>query len=95
MRTSSLTLITFFLLLNFCFSSSLSAQNKVDENGLKQGKWTKYQNNKKVYEGWFENDIPVGTFRYYYPNGHLKIETTFSDQGRLNRTKLFFNDNKS
>lgn len=95
MRTSSLTSFTLLLLLNFSFSASLIAQNKVDENGLKQGKWIKYQNNKKVYEGQFINDTPVGTFDYYYPNGHLKIKTTYSDRGRLNRTKLYFDDKQS
>lgn len=90
MRIRIIVKISFILLLNLLFFFPLSAQNKVDASGKKQGVWIKYQNSKKAYEGQFEDDIPVGEFRYFYPSGHLKIRTTFAENGRLNRTKLFF-----
>ena len=46
-----------------------------DENGKKQGKWMKRKDGVKFYAGQFKDDIPVGEFKYYYPNGKLKIST--------------------
>ncbi len=90
MQTSRLSNLSLILFLNVMMTFSLSAQNTYDANGKKQGKWVKYQNNSKFYEGQFKDDIPVGEFRYYYPNGDLKIQTIYAENGRLNRTKIFF-----
>lgn len=90
MRTKNFRYFTLTLILNLMMFFSLSAQNVTDKNGKKQGKWVKYQNSSKFYEGQFVDDIPVGEFRYYYPNGHLKIRILNTENGRLNRTKIFF-----
>lgn len=90
MRIRTIEKISLVLLLNLIFVFSVSAQNTTDAKGMKQGKWTKSQNGKKVYEGQFVDDVPVGAFLYFYPNGHLKIKTVFADKGHLNRTKMFF-----
>jgi antitoxin component YwqK of YwqJK toxin-antitoxin module len=90
MRSQKGFIISLFLLINLFFSVALSAQNKTDSNGKKQGNWSKFQDGKKVYEGQFKDDIPFGEFKYFYPKGSLKIKTVFSKLGRLNRTKLYF-----
>jgi antitoxin component YwqK of YwqJK toxin-antitoxin module len=49
-------------------SLSIYAQgNFTDASGKKQGKWVKkYESGKTRYTGTFKNDVPVGTFTYYF-----------------------------
>lgn len=48
--------------------------NRIDSKNLKQGYWCKqYPNGKKAYEGWFKDNIPVGTFKRYTEKGDLKV----------------------
>jgi antitoxin component YwqK of YwqJK toxin-antitoxin module len=60
----------FVYLLLICVAG-LTAQdniNNTDSNGKKQGKWIKRDKNDFIqYIGNFKDDVPVGTFRYYYP----------------------------
>jgi antitoxin component YwqK of YwqJK toxin-antitoxin module len=66
------------------------APNKKDAAGKKQGHWIKLdENKKKVYDGNFTNDIPTGTFTYYYPTGEVKAVTVFSKNGTIARTKMY------
>lgn len=71
------------LLLLLCLTTlSIMAQNdgiinKKDASGRKQGVWKKMENGKKVYEGQFKDDVPVGVFKYYHSNGKLKSTTEF------------------
>lgn len=80
--------------------------NRVDKNGKKQGPWKKYDKGVLVYEGQFVNDVPQGTFRYYYPSGKLKSEsefvtgvskvkvTTYHENGNLASKGFFVNQQK-
>lgn len=81
-----------FLLL-LCLPSAGMAQealNKTDAAGKKQGHWIKLDiNKKKVYEGNFVNNVPTGTFTYYYPTGEKKAVSTFSKNGTVSRTKMY------
>jgi antitoxin component YwqK of YwqJK toxin-antitoxin module len=81
-----------FLLL-ICLPAFTIAQegpNKTDAAGKKQGYWVKLDiNKKKVYEGTFVNDIPTGTFTYYYPTGEKKAVSVFSGNGKVSRTKMY------
>ena len=58
------------------FSLCVIAQNKIDENGKKQGPWKKtYPRSIAVqYEGQFKDDKPVGTFKYYYPSRKIQAD---------------------
>lgn len=94
MRTRSLDNISLIIVIFLLMIFSVSAQNVTDENGKKQGKWVKYKNNSKIYEGQFLDDIPIGEFIYFYSNGNLKIRTVFTKNGHLNRTKIFFDSYK-
>jgi len=71
--------IVVFLFLAF---STLSAQNLIDENGLKQGKWEKkYDWGTTRYTGQFENDKEVGTFLFYDQNGKILSKRDYISPG--------------
>ena len=54
--------------------------NYIDINKKKQGKWIKKYNNGNVrYEGFFTNDLPSGTFKYYYESGKKKSVLVYND----------------
>lgn len=66
----------------FCllFPFVVFSQNNInvkDKNGKKQGVWKKTEQGKLLYEGQFKDDVPYGTFKYYYPDGKLKSVTEF------------------
>lgn len=68
----SLMMAPFFLIAQ-------NAPNTIDANGMKQGEWAKYNTEGKIiYKGAFENDIPVGTFTYYFENGKQKAVMTYN-----------------
>ena len=53
--------------------------NKTDAAGKKQGHWVKLDaDKKKMYEGNFIDNIPVGKFTYYYDIGIPWSVTVFS-----------------
>ncbi|HWY35218.1 MAG TPA: hypothetical protein VNX68_11270, partial [Nitrosopumilaceae archaeon] len=62
-RLSFLTIFCFFVLNGF---TQPKADNKTDEKGNKQGYWIKTNDKgKRVYEGTFKDDKPIGKFKYY------------------------------
>lgn len=63
--------------------------NKTDAKGRKQGIWKKMEKGKKVYEGQFKDDVPVGTFKYYHANGKLKSTTEFVQGVHKVRTVMY------
>jgi len=75
------------------FSTIISAQdafNKTDASGKKQGFWIKLDDNKKkIYEGNFVDNIPVGKFIYYYDNGQPWSISIFSQKGKVARSQMF------
>jgi antitoxin component YwqK of YwqJK toxin-antitoxin module len=76
MKLKALILLLFILPL-FAFAQR-DTINKMDKNGLKQGKWIKKDNSgNKIYEGFFKNDVPLGKFTYFYPTGKVKSKTLF------------------
>ena len=100
--------IYLFLLLPFLsFAQTDSIVNYTDINGMKQGYWLKKDvNGKKVYEGYFKNNIPYGEMRRFHLNGVVKAimvfdktnqskvqVTYFDDSGELS-AKGFFYDKK-
>ena len=76
-----------FVLLNTLF---LCAQNVVDENGLKQGVWSKkYDWGTTRYEGAFKDDKEVGVFRFYDQNGKLISERTYETPGGISNAIMY------
>ncbi len=69
--------------------------NKTDKAGKKQGFWKKKDGKGFLkYEGRFENDKPVGEFKYYYEDGSLKAISLFKDKGNRSFTKTYFPNGK-
>ena len=65
--------------------------NKKDAAGRRQGTWIKLDSaGRKVYEGQFKNNIPQGTFKYYFPGGSMKAVSVFSEDGKTATTTTFF-----
>lgn len=62
-----------FLILSIQLSG-FSQINQVDKNGKKQGEWKKNYPQSKAFEyvGQFKDDVPIGTFYYYYPSTKKK-----------------------
>ncbi len=73
------------LILLLLISFITDGQNKTDAAGQKQGHWVKTDSKtgKKIYEGDFKNDKPLGTFKYYYPgNDSLRTIMVFRPDGK-------------
>jgi len=77
------------LFLISCLAMVGFGQNKTDATGKKQGTWVKYYEDGKtpLYTGTFQNDVPVGEFRYYYPTGKVK---SIVHHETLSRTYAWF-----
>ncbi len=59
-------------------------QNYTDINGMKQGPWVKKSiDGTLVYEGFFKDNVPVGVFKRYHPDGKIKAELIY-DKKRPN-----------
>ena len=81
-------IITFCLLFPFIVFSQ-DQINVKDKNGKKQGVWKKYENGKLMYEGQFKDDVPYGTFKYYYTDGKMKSVTEFMQGVHKVRTTMY------
>jgi antitoxin component YwqK of YwqJK toxin-antitoxin module len=69
--------------------------NKKDAAGKKQGQWIKTDTaGRKVYEGQFKDNIPQGTFKYYFQTGKLKAITVYSEDGKTATTTMYFPSGK-
>lgn len=86
----------FLLLLNFIGISIIHAQtgNKTDSLGRKQGIWKKYKGDTLIYQGQFKNDIPYGEFIYYSPDGKVKSNVKYSENGLIANTIVFHPNGK-
>ena len=68
--------------------------NYTDINKLKQGKWLKFdkKSKKKLYEGYFENDRPVGEFKRYHKNGKYSAIMFFEKNSTRIRAKFYYDN---
>lgn len=63
------------------FAQNKEILNYTDINGMKQGHWIKKDTDGKVvYEGYFKNNFPVGTFKRFHKNGQMKAELVFEEK---------------
>jgi len=54
--------------------------NYSDINGMKQGHWIKKDlDGSIIYEGYFVDNLPVGTFKRFHANGQMKTELIFDE----------------
>ncbi len=78
-----------------CLPILCMAQNKMDNQGRRQGDWVKVdKNNRKIYEGTFVDGYEVGTFTYYYGDGSVRMKNMFSDKGRYCRHEAYSKNGK-
>ncbi|MBN2637580.1 MAG: hypothetical protein JXR65_00670 [Bacteroidales bacterium] len=86
--TISFLIFSFFSLAgNEVFAQNI---NQTDAQGRKQGKWVKeYTNGAVRYKGQFKNNMPYGTFTYYFPTGSVKAVSVYSNNGNSVYTKTF------
>ncbi|WP_172843093.1 toxin-antitoxin system YwqK family antitoxin [Ichthyobacterium seriolicida] len=61
----------------------------IDDNGLKNGFWKYYKNDKLNSCGNYVNGQKQGIWKYYYPNGVLEQEENFLD-GKLDGEKIWY-----
>ncbi|MBU1011545.1 MAG: toxin-antitoxin system YwqK family antitoxin [Bacteroidetes bacterium] len=89
-----------FLILFVLFCFSVMSQNQTqlnnkDDLGRKQGYWKSFDEMGYLkYEGTFKNDIPIDTFKYYYPDGKLRALSVFYNEGKKSYAKLFHRNEK-
>jgi len=89
--------LIFFVLITMISFHVFSQEtlNKKDAEGRRQGQWVKMDSaGRKVYEGQFKDNIPQGTFKYYYPGGSVKAISVFSDDGKSTNTTTYFPNGK-
>jgi antitoxin component YwqK of YwqJK toxin-antitoxin module len=98
MKATNRKIFLFCLFMAFIpvlmFAQPVNKTNFTDSLGRKQGFWKKYNKDTLKYEGQFKNDIPIGEFKYYFPNGKIKAQTTYSDNGKLAKTIMYLPDGK-
>lgn len=91
-------IIRILILLLLSTSNILFAQNsnnKVDENGLKQGFWKKYYPNGTVqYTGNFVDNKPIGEFKRYNQDGTLKVSMIYRKNSNKVYSTFFYPDMK-
>ena len=67
--------------------------NYLDINNKKQGFWCKRDaQGNKIFEGTFKNDVPVGEFKRFHPNGKVKHLMNYSAENPLTVSVETFNE---
>ena len=90
----SFTLFVFFAFLQI--QAQPADTNATDASGKKQGVWiSRYEDGTLKQTGQFNKDIPVGEFKYYYPNGRLKAVMEFRPGGQVAFAKIFFDSEEN
>ena len=79
----------FFAWPVFRFSSLAQGSNNItDAKGFKQGKWVgTFESGKTRYEGSFKDNLPFGTFVYYYESGEKSADLVFSENGKKTKVR--------
>ena len=81
------------LIFNTLISTCQESFNQLDYNGKKNGKWIGFYevSNNKRYEGFFENDKPVGQFIYYSDKGHVSAKVDFINDS-ISSSNLYYDN---
>ncbi len=87
------------LLISLFLSSAIIAiaqTNVKDAKGRKQGLWISYYTNSRVpeYQGEFKDNIPQGTFTYYYKNNKPKAILKHENNASRTTAYMYYEDGK-
>lgn len=64
--------------------------NQLDQQGRRKGYWIKYYPNGQIqYEGYFAENLPVGTLKRYYAEGGIKATLTRHPDSLLVHGEIF------
>jgi len=81
-------IVNIFIIL--FFTLAVNAQNVIDAKGMKQGSWSKNDEQGRIkYKGQFKDNKPYGTFTYFHENGKVKIISNFFNDGEITRAVMF------
>lgn len=88
-----------FLISLHCFAQNVGQKggdtavwNYTDINGMKQGKWLKFDKakKKKLYEGFFINNRPVGEFKRFHINGKNSAILFYDKKSEKIKAKFYY-----
>ncbi len=80
------------IFISFSAFAQTDSINKLDEKGLKNGKWEKTESGKIIYKGQFVHGKPIGKFTYFYDDGKtVKSVSDFSKNGIAHVITYHFN----
>jgi len=72
-------------------AQTVSAQNQLDEQGRKSGRWkVDHPNGRTLYEADFFEGRPVGEMIRYYENGVIRARMMFDSTGIRSYARMFF-----
>lgn len=90
LQASKPTLMRLLILAVLIFSGLLTAQNLTDENGLKQGVWSKdYPWGSPRYEGAFKDGKETGLFKFYDQNGKVVSQRFYETPGGISDAVMY------
>jgi antitoxin component YwqK of YwqJK toxin-antitoxin module len=91
LKKTFLFIIACIYLTTFVFSQQADTLNRTDKDGKKQGYWKKKDDKGQLkYEGYFINNNPYGTFKYYNEEGKITAISDFFERGLRTFTKTFY-----
>lgn len=96
-NNSAVKKLCIWSLLLWCGLYFAEAQdtNKVDNQGRKQGFWTKKNaQGNTLYTGQFRDDKEYGLFTYYHNNGSIERKAVFSQEGKRAETESYYPSGK-
>lgn len=83
-----------FVLFYLITTTLISQENLTDSKGKKQGYWKKFFPGTTLldYEGTFIDDVPTGSFVYYFKNGKIKAKMIFKEKGLVTYSTIYHDD---
>ena len=66
--------------VDYRINGSKLQEGRYNEQGKKEGQFSVYYDDGKIYsQGKYQNNIPVGLWKFYYPTGQIRHVVNFSD----------------
>ena len=83
--------IPFAISVILAVAMNVSAQNQLDDQGRKSGRWkVEHPNGRTLYEAEFVEGRPVGEMIRYYENGAVRARMWFDTSGIRSYARMYF-----